>query len=589
MQPYRAPLKDIRFAMEALGIEEVFELSRFENYDLETVMALLEQGAALSTQELLPLNPVGDTEGLRWDPETGAVTTPKGFRAAYAKLVDSGAIGLTADPKYGGGGAPELVSVGLGEISSACNKSISMCPGLTGGLIEALTLHGSDEQRQAYLPRLISGHWSGTMCLTEPQCGTDLGLIRTRAEPDGDAYRLTGTKIWITFGEHDLTENIVHLVLARLPDAPPGIKGISTFIVPKITMDGQRNGIKCTGLEHKMGIHASPTCVMDLEQAWGYLVGEPHRGMRVMFTMMNMARLNVGVEAIGCSEIAYQTAVGFAKDRRQSRSLDRQKQEKGEKADNILVHPDVRRMLLNQRATNEAMRGLAFWAVKEIDLSHAADDETVRQESEDLAALLTPIVKSYCTERAVQNISDAIQVCGGAGYTRDWSIEQNYRDTRVSMIYEGTNHIQALDLVGRKLPRDGGRLVRVFNERVTAMIRAGKDDEALREFTEPLKSASKALNAVTMRLAAKGMEDPEEAGAVASNYLNLFALTAMAYVWCRMAQHALGQNEAFYATKLRLARYFFSQILPEVDNLATVIRAGKEPMMAFDAEEFDTP
>lgn len=588
MQVYRAPLRDIRFAYEAIGYDEVMEIPRFSAYDLETGMAMLEQTAAFGREELLPLNPVGDVQGLKWDPETGAVTTPDGFRAVYNKLVESGAIGITGPEEFGGGNCPEILGLAMGEISASCNKSLSMCPGLTRGLIEALEHHGSDEHKQAYLPQLVSGQWSGTMCLTEPQCGTDLGMCRTKATPDGDAFKLSGTKIWITFGEHDLTENIVHLVLARLPGAPEGIKGISTFIVPKFTNDGQRNGIKCIGLEHKMGIHASPTCVMEMEDATGYLIGEPNKGMRVMFTMMNAARLHVGAEAMSGAEIAYQTCLSFAQDRRQMRSLDPAKRDESQPADNIMVHPDVRRMLLNQKSTNEAMRCLALWTAKQIDMSRFHPDKEKKQKAQDLAALLTPVVKSYLTERGTQNISDAMQVCGGAGYTKDWCIEQYYRDTRITMIYEGTNHIQALDLVGRKLPRNGGRAMMTFAGVVTDVIRQNKDNPKMAEFIEPLKAASKQLQTITMELAAKGMEDPEEAGAVASNYLNVFALTVLGLMWVRMVQNAVDKEGSYYETKVKLARYYFAQVMPETESLIALIRQGKQHMMAFTDEEFES-
>lgn len=588
MLTYRPPIREMRFLLEAFGYDQIASLDAYAAYDLETAVALLDQTGQFGVSTLLPLNEVGDTEGLKWDAETGAVKTPTGFREAWGSLRDAGFLGLTGPEAYGGGNAPEAIGSMMGEITASCNKSLGMCPGLTRGLIEALAAHGSEEQKKQFLPNLITGQWSGTMCLTEPQCGTDLGMCRMKAEPDGDAYRLTGTKIWITFGEHDFTENIVHLVLARLPDAPEGIKGISTFIVPKHTIeDGKPNGVKCTGLEHKMGIHASPTCVIDMEDAKGYLIGKPHKGMRVMFTMMNAARLHVGVEALSGAEIAYQTAVAFAKDRRQSRSLDPEKQELDKPADNILVHPDVRRMLLNQKATNEAMRGLTMWAAMQIDLAHHSKDEKLREEASDLAALLTPVVKSYCTERGTANISEAMQVCGGSGYTKDWHIEQYYRDTRITMIYEGTNHIQALDLVGRKLPMHGGRLMQTFAARVTDLIRRNKDNEVMSEFTAHLKTASKNLNAITMELAAKGMEDREEAGAAASNYLNVFALTALAYTWCVQLEKATAEASAYHTTKVKTARYFFENVLPEQESLMAIIRAGKKNMMAFDAEEFE--
>ncbi len=587
MQVYKAPISDMRFILEAFGYDQISALETYSAYDLETVQAMLEQSSAFGESVLLPVNSSGDQEGLKWDPKTGAVTTPEGFKEAYAQIVENGFVGLVGPEEYGGGGAPEALGVPMGEISSACNKALSMCPGLTAGLVEALRHDGTEQQKKDYLEKLVTGQWSGTMCLTEPQCGTDLGLVRTKAEPseDGTHYKVTGTKIWITFGEHDMTENIVHLVLARLPDAPPGIKGISTFLVPKITLDGEDNNVRCTSLEHKMGINASPTCVIDMEDSKGYLVGEPHKGMRVMFKMMNAARLHVGVESVALSEISYQTALAFAKERRQSRSLDPAKQDKNASADNILVHPDVRRMLLNVKSTNEGMRALCMWTAMMLDLSHHADDAELKQESDDLVALLTPVVKGYCTERGFANTSEAMQVCGGAGYTADMSIEQYMRDNRISMIYEGTNHIQALDLVGRKLPSHGGRLMQTFGAKVTAALRAAKEDPRMEEFATELKISSKLLNEITMELAGKGMQDQEEAGAAASNYLNLFGLTALAYVWTVMAQEALKRDDAFGKAKVKTARYFFQHVLPERDTLATKVRAGKAAMMDFDVEE----
>ncbi|MEL7367663.1 MAG: acyl-CoA dehydrogenase C-terminal domain-containing protein [Myxococcota bacterium] len=586
MQTYRAPVKDMRFQLETFGYDELLKLPKFSAFDMETATALMEQTASFMTESLLPLNRTGDVQGLKWDPETGGVTMPEGFKQAYMSLVENGQMSIAGPEQYGGGGAPESLGVLIGEMMTACNKSLSMCPGLTRGLVEALDAHGTDEQKEAWLPKLVSGEWSGTMCLTEPQCGTDLGLIRSKAVPEGDAYRISGTKIWITFGEHDMTENIVHLVLARLPDAPEGIKGISCFIVPKKTLDGKANGVKCVGLEHKMGIHASPTCVIELENSIGYLVGEPHKGMRSMFVMMNAARLHVGVEGVALSEISYQTALAFAKDRRQSRSLDPAKREDGTAADNILVHPDVRRMLLNVKSSVEGMRALATWVGVNLDLSHHAEGE-VKETAADLVALLTPVVKSYCTEQGFDNISEAMQVCGGAGFTTDWSIEQYMRDARIAMIYEGTNHIQALDLVGRKLPMKGGQLVRVFASQITDLIRACADDPLMGEFIEPLKAVSNDLTETTMMLAERGMQDPEEAAAVASNYLNLFAYCAMAYVWARQAKAALDQDSAFHRAKVKTARYFMNNVLPRYRGLLPLIQAGKVNMMEFEVEELE--
>lgn len=588
MQIYKAPLEDMRFLLEALGYEEVANLKRYEDYDVDTVMAIFEENGKFCANEMLPLNRTGDLEGVKYNPEDHSVTTPRGFKELYEKFCEAGMLSLAQDPEFGGGGAPYLVGMVLSEMSTATNKSFTMCPGLTNGLIDALLHHGSDEQKQAYLPHLISGKWTGTMCLTEPQCGTDLGLIKSKAvpAPDGDGYLLTGTKIWITFGEHDMAENIVHLVLARLPDAPEGIKGISLFVVPKFTLDGQRNPIFCGGLEHKMGIHASPTCVMNMEDARGWLVGEPHKGMRGMFTMMNMARLGVGMEGVALSEVAYQTALAFAKDRRQSRSLNPERQDPNASADNILVHPDVRRMLLNVRATNEAMRALGYFVAKHQDLSLYHEDAQVREESDDLVALLTPVIKSFFTERGCVNVSEAMQSMGGAGYTQDWSVEQYYRDLRIGMLYEGTNHIQALDLVGRKLPRNMGRSFMKFTSLITDFIRENKEDEAMAEFVSPLKETSKKLNQVTMTLGETAMADPELVGAVASNYLNLFGYTALAFMWCLQLKHAIARGDKFGQAKIKTARFFFRNILPEVDAIVQFIAAGKDALMDFEAEEF---
>ncbi len=585
MQIYNAPTEDFRFLLETLGYERVHALAPYADYDLETVMSLLAAAGAFCRDVALPLNRKGDQVGVRYEPATSAVTLPEGFRSLYERYVEAGFASLGHDPAFGGGGAPHTVAVLLNEMVTATNKSFSMCPGLSQGLIEALSHHGTDDQRARYLPKLIAGEWTGTMCLTEPQCGTDLGLLTTRAVPDGDRYRLTGTKIWITFGEHDLADNIIHLVLARLPDAPPGIKGISVFVVPKVLPDGTRNGISCSGLEHKMGIHASPTCVMTLEDAVGELVGEPHRGMRAMFTMMNVARLNVGLEGVALGDIAYQTAVAFARDRRQGRAPDPEKRERGAAADNILVHPDVRRMLLEIKSTNEAMRALAVWTSLQIDTAFHHADADARQAAADMAALLTPVVKSYCTERGFLNVSTAMQVCGGSGFTVDWSIEQYLRDLRIAMIYEGTNHIQALDLVGRKLPADGGRGYRDWAGRIRSFCEAQAGDAGMAEFVGPLREALGTLDGLTAWLGG-GEADGETVGAAASAYLNAFALTALAYMWGLQVAEARTRDTAFAAVKVKTARYFVRHVLPEVDVLARVAREGKKHVMAVTPDEF---
>lgn len=589
MQIYKTPLADIRFALESMGYDQVEALKDFEDYDLETLMGIIEEAGKFCTHEMLPLNRIGDTEGVRLNPETKEVITPKGFKELYTKFCE-GAYGAMVHPvEYGGHGAPFTLAFVMSELTTATNKSFSMCPGLSQGLVEALVYAGTAEQKNEYLPKLISGEWTGTMCLTEPQCGTDLGLVSTKAIPiEGrDAYSITGTKIWITFGDHDFTDNIIHLVLAKLPDAPDGIKGISTFIVPKVLKNGERNPVFCDGLEHKMGIHGSPTCVMNMEQAEGYLIGEAHKGMKVMFKMMNAARLSVGIEGIALSEIAYQTAVAFAKDRRQMRSLDPAKRDSSAAADHILVHPDVRRMLLNVRASNEGMRALSTWVAVQIDLAHRHPDDAIRQQADDLVALFTPVVKSYCTERGFWNVSEAMQACGGSGYTTDWNIEQYLRDMRIALIYEGTNHIQALDLIGRKLPSKGGRAMMAFNQLITDFIRSNQGDEALAPFVSKIKEASKLLTDITMNhLMAKAAQDPEEGGAVASSYLNLFALTTISYLLGRQAKLALSRGDRFSKTKLKVIQFWFDKTLPEIHGIAAVIRTGKASMMALDIDEF---
>ena len=587
MNFYRPPTDDIRFLLETFEYTALVQsIPKFAEFDIDTCMGLLEAYAKFCVDELLPLNAKGDHEGVTYDPETHDVHLPDGFAKAYKDFCMNGFASLPHDPKYGGVGAPFCLGTLGQEVITATNKSFSMCPGLTSGLIEALEAHGSEEVNSYYLPKLVTGEWAGTMCLTEPQCGTDLGLLTTRAEPEGDHFVLTGTKTWITFGEHQLADNIVHLVLARLPDAPSGIKGISTFVVPKYLADGTRNTVFCGGTDHKMGIHASPTCVVNLEGARGWMVGVPHKGMRSMFTMMNAARLQVGTEGVSMGEASYQNALAFAKDRRQSRSLDPAKQDPDHSADNILVHPDVRRMLLNVKSTTEGLRGLVAWISINYDVMHSAPDGPAKDKASDLVALLTPIIKSYGSERGFANISEAMQVMGGAGYTQDWPVEQYMRDQRIAMIYEGTNHIQALDLVGRKLAMGGGRLLRVFAGEVGDLLKATLGDERLASFANALKVESKRLNATTMAMAGAGMEDAEVIGAVASNYLNQFALVTLGYVWLRIAQQVIDRDadDALRRNKLQTARFFFEMVLPEAGMYAAKVAVGKGPVMEIDVD-----
>ena len=589
MNTYRPPLRDMRFLLEAFDYNgTVASLPKFQDFDAETAEALIEEYAKFCTEVLLPLNETADKQGVRFVPETSDVVCPDGFKEAYQAFCENGYTSLPFDPEHGGIGAPHTLSILASEILIAANKSFSMCPGLTAGLIDALEVHADDHQREHLMPKLVSGEWAGTMCLTEPQCGTDLGLLTTKAEPYGDHYKLTGTKTWITFGEHDLTENIVHLVLARLPDAPAGIKGISTFVVPKFLDDGTRNPVFCGGTDHKMGIHASPTCVINLEEAEGWLVGVPHKGMRAMFTMMNAARLNVGIEGVALGEAAYQNALAFAKDRRQSRSLNPGKQDPNHPADNILVHPDVRRMLLTCKSTNEGLRGLVAWIAMNYDVMHHAEDEATRQKASDLVALLTPIIKSYGSERGFLNVNEAMQVMGGAGYTSDWPVEQYMRDVRIAMIYEGTNHIQALDLVGRKLPMGGGRLMKVFAGEVMAAISAAGKHPELAAFAEAQGAAAQQLQATTMALAGTAMQDREVVGAVANSYLSQFALVTLGHVWLKqlLAALELPEDDTLRRSKLQTARFYFEIVLPEHKLHAKRVKTGKGAMTDADPELF---
>jgi alkylation response protein AidB-like acyl-CoA dehydrogenase len=594
MPAYNAPLRDIRFVLnEVLNVEQLSALPGFADATPDVVDAILEEAAKFCTQELQPLNHSGDEEGCHFD--NGIVTTPKGFKAAYDKFVEGGWPGLPCDPEYGGQGLPKAINFAVEEMICSANLSFGMYPGLSNGNYNALHMHGTPEQKQLYLPKLVSGTWSGTMCLTEPQCGTDLGLCKTRAEPQEDgSYLITGTKIFISAGEHDLTENIIHLVLARLPDAPAGIRGISLFVCPKFLPDaagnpGKRNPVACGAIEKKMGIKASSTCVMNFDGAQAWLVGQKNKGMAAMFTMMNTARLAVGIQGLGIAEAAYQGAVAYAKDRLQMRSLGGIKAP-DKPADPIIVHPDIRRMLLTQRANTEACRALAYWTGIELDISTHHPDPARRQEADDLVALMTPLVKAYLTDHGSLAANLGVQVFGGHGFIREWGMEQLVRDARITQIYEGTNGIQALDLVGRKLGVGTGRLLRRFFHPVSAYIETASEDPAMMEFVLPLAKAFAKLQQATGWLAQAGMKDPEEAGAAATDYLRLFSLVALGYMWCRMVAVALpkqeGDEAAFYQAKIANGRFFVTRLLPETNLLFTTLTSGKASMMAMPAEMF---
>lgn len=589
MATYKAPLREMRFVLhELLGVAELAKLPGYEEATPDVVDAVLEEGAKLCENELFPLNRSGDEEGCSY--ENGVVRTPKGFKEAYKLFIDGGWMALSCDAAYGGQGLPKYVNLAVEEMISSANLSFGIYPGLSVGAYNAIEANAVPELKTRYLPKLTSGEWAGTMCLTEPQCGTDLGLVRTRAEPDGDgAYKITGTKIFISAGEHDLCDNIIHLVLARLPGAPAGTKGISLFLVPKVLPNadgtlGPRNGVRCGSIEHKMGIKASATCVINFDEAKGWLVGEPNKGMRCMFVMMNAARLGVAIQGLGLAETAYQSAVAYAKERLQGRALGGATQPE-KPADPIIVHPDVRRMLLTIRAQLEAARALAYWTGVEIDKERKHPDPNVREAAEDLVALLTPVLKSYFTDMGFESANLAVQTFGGHGYIRENGVEQLVRDARITQLYEGANGIQALDLVGRKLPAHMGRSLRRFFHPVLAFIERRQTDTQLSEFVLPLAKAFGRLQQATAWLAEQGLRDPEEAGAAASDYLRLFGLVALGYMWARMAEVASGRlaqgggEREFYASKLATARFFMARLMPQTGALFSSLMSGKKPLM----------
>ncbi len=595
MPAYKAPLRDIQFVLnEVLQFENLpQQIPDFAEATPDLIATILEEAGKFCEEVLQPINHSGDEEGCHF--ENGSVTTPKGFKEAYKTFIEGGWTGLPCDPNYGGQGLPKLVNFAVEEMICSANLSFGMYPGLSNGNYNAIHTHGSDEQKALYLPKLVDGTWTGTMCLTEPHCGTDLGLCKTRAEanPDG-SYRLYGTKIFISAGEHDLAENIIHLVLARLPDAPAGIRGISLFVCPKFLPDkdgkpGARNPAVCGSIEKKMGIKASSTCVMNFDGAQAWLVGKPHKGMSAMFTMMNTARLAVGMQGLGIAEAAYQGAVTYARERLQMRALTGA-QFPDKAADPIIVHPDVRRMLLTMRAFTEGCRALAYWVGRELDVSQHHPDPEKRQEADDLVALLTPIVKAFLTDHGFNAANLGVQVYGGHGYIREWGMEQLVRDARITQIYEGTNGIQALDLVGRKLPTGTGRLARRFFHPVADYIEQASEKPEMAEFVLPLAKAFAKLQQATAWVAQAGLANPNEAGAAATDYQRLFALVALGYMWCRMVEIALAKKDedgdGFYAAKVMTARFYFARLLPESNSLFTTLMAGSDTLMAMPAEAF---
>jgi alkylation response protein AidB-like acyl-CoA dehydrogenase len=592
MPVYKAPLRDMQFLLfEVLKTQDAANaLPAYAENTQDVVTAVLEEAARFCENVLLPLNRSGDEEGCHF--KDGTVSTPAGFKDAYAKFAEGGWTSLACDPEYGGQGLTTPVDFAFDEMLSSTNLSFCLFPLLTRGAYHALRTHATEELKSTYLPKMVDGSWAGTMCLTEPQCGTDLGLIRTRAEPAGDGtYAIHGTKIFISAGEHDLTQNIIHLVLARLPGAPDGVRGISLFVCPKFLplpggRIGARNGLACGALEKKMGIKASPTCVMNFDGATAWLVGAPHKGLSAMFTMMNAARLAVGIQGLGVAEAAYQGGLSYAKSRLQMRSATGTKYP-DQPADPIIVHPDIRRLLMKMKVMNEGCRALAMWIGFELDISASHPDAERRAAADDLVALMTPIVKSMLTDQGFNAANDAMQIHGGHGYIREWGMEQLVRDARITQIYEGTNGIQALDLVGRKLPTGTGRLARRFFHPVAADLERLAANPAMLEFVAPLAKAFGRLQQATLWLGKAGLANPDDAGAAATEYLRMFGLVAIGHMWLRMAETALAaQTDSFYMAKLASARFYMAKILPETGSLLSSITAGSASVMALAEDGF---
>lgn len=589
MPSYRAPLDNIRFLLDhVIGVDQLAALPGHEDATPEMIHTVLAEGARFCEEVLAPINQTGDAEGCIY--HEGSVTTPAGFREAYRAYCDGGWPGMVSPAAFGGQDLPRLMRIVLDEMMCAANLSFSMYELLSHGVTGALERWGSDTLKARFLPRMVDGSWTGTMCLTEANAGTDLGLIQTRAVPSANGhFRVTGTKIFISAGEHDLTENIVHLVLAKLPDAPAGTRGISLFLVPKRIVQedgscGEANGVRCGSIEHKMGIRANATCVLNFDDAEGFLIGEPHKGMRAMFTMMNSARLNVGMQGIGLAEVSYQNALAYARDRRQGRASGGGA-DTGAEADPILVHPDVRRMLMTMKAYTEGLRALAVWVGLQLDLEARHPDAGARAAAADVLALMTPVIKAFGTDTAFEVTNLALQCFGGYGYIRETGMEQFVRDARITQIYEGTNGVQAMDLLGRKVPEDDGRLVRHFLGLVHADLAAAAAVPAIAALAARVEQAAQALASTTKQVLTRAQTNPDEIGAAASDYLRLFGLVATGWMWIRIAMAAVRtEADAPQRTieKLGTARFFVERLLPTVHALAAQISAGAEPTMAVD-------
>ena len=597
MPEYKAPIRDMKFVMqELLDCESHYQSLGYEDATVDMIDAIMAEAGKFNEQVIAPINQIGNQQGCTWN--DGAVTTPDGFKEAYQQYVEGGWPTLSQKVEFGGQGLPHSLATAIAEFSSAANHSFAMYPGLSHGALATLEAHGSEEQQQMFMPKLVDGTWTGTMCLTEPHCGTDLGMLRTKAEPNADGtYAITGTKIFISAGEHDLSENIIHIVIARIPGSPDGTKGISLFAVPKLAVgeNGEvtgPNGVSCGSIEHKMGINANATCVMNFDGATGYLIGEPNRGLNCMFTFMNAARLGVANEGVAAAEASFQGSLAYAKDRLQMRSLSGPKNPEGP-ADPIIVHPDVRRMLLTQKSIAEGGRALNAYLGQLVDVGHAEKDPAKVAEAEAKMALLTPIAKAFLTEIGLECTSHGVQIFGGHGFIKEWGMEQLMRDTKISCLYEGTTGVQALDLLARKILGTKGEIIKPFAKEVTVFCTENITDDEMSEFIKPMITIAPNWQKMTQEIGMKALQNPDEIGAASVDYLMYSGYLTLAYFWARMAKVAFDklkegtEDKAFYEAKIKTARFYFARILPRAHGHAACIEGGADSMMAHGLDEFE--